>query len=96
MRPSSGVASPVVYDSFLELSHMCVFFLTWASGMYTASSIGKRRDRIHATAVGRSDVGISIEEGGGRPPRAYQGLLFVVRKKPRSLQSRDYTPLGSK
>jgi hypothetical protein len=88
----------LVYRTSLT-HHVVCFFLAWALGTCTASSIGKRRDRVHATAVGRSDVGISIEEGGGRPPRAYQGFLFVVRTPPpppyHSLQSRHCLPLGS-
>ncbi len=61
MWPSSCFSHPSFSTSSL------IFRFSTPSHL-SASSIGKRCDRVHATAVGRSDVGISIEEGGGRPP----------------------------
>jgi hypothetical protein len=81
-RRVSTVVRPSYRSNYLEFSPSLIFHgggFRGGGGVDTASSIGKRRDRIHPTEVGTFDPGSSIEEGGGRPPGAHPGSLHVVR-----------------
>ncbi|KAL7546346.1 hypothetical protein ACHAWF_009681 [Thalassiosira exigua] len=43
-----------------------------------AELVGRRRHEIHPAAVGRADVGVPGEDGGGGPPAPHPGFLLVV------------------